>query len=306
VCAAVAPAVASAANPVFEHRGGPVVDRQVGARAGTTTFEVLRGLAEVSCRSGAAEGQLAAKSPQRTIAGLRFAFTHCTATNNVTGKTCPVHSPKAQASDEIVTSALQGSLVQVSTLESPTGAGLALAPKSVHAAFLTFQTPKGATCIPSPSKGATTVRVSGGAIAAVGRVNVEATTQPVYLEIEKGQYGETSQAIQHALGAPQLVLSSFGGIESPISSQIVLSFGEAVAISTLSGAAAHRSRSSPGGGGPNPPPPGVCTHSRCPACSVPVALPASASPSSRSRPRAPASPPAAPRGAWRRRSAISE
>ncbi len=232
ICTGASAAAAAGANPVFQHQGGPVADRQVSAHAGTTTFEVLRGLAEVTCRSGAAEGKLAAKSPQRTIAGLRFAFVHCTATNNVTGKTCSVHSPNAQASDEIVTSTLQGTLVQVSVLESPTGAGLALAPKSARAAFLSFQTPKGATCVPSPSKGTTTVRVSAGAIAAVGRVNVEAATQPVYLEIEKGPYGETSQAIQHALGAPQLVLSSFGGIESPISSQIVLGFGEGVAIST--------------------------------------------------------------------------
>jgi hypothetical protein len=231
-CAAAVPATATAANPLFEHGGGPVADRRVSAHAGPTTFEVLRGLAEVSCRSGAAAGQLAAKGPQRTITGLRFAFVHCTATNNVTGKTCAVHSPKAQASDEILTSSLRGSLVQVGLKESPTGAGLALAPKSAHGAFLTLQTPKGATCIPSPSKGATTVRVSGGAIAAVAHVNVEAATQPVYLEIEKGPYGETSQAIQHALGTPQLVLSSFGGIESPIAGQIVLSFGEGVAIST--------------------------------------------------------------------------
>jgi hypothetical protein len=232
ICTGVSAAAAAGANPVFQHRGGVVVDRQVSVHAGTTTFEVLRGLAEVTCHSGMAAGKLAAKSPQRTIAGLRFAFAHCTATNNVTGKTCSVHSPKAQASDEIVTSSLQGILVQVSFLESPTGAGLALAPKSARTAFLSFQTPKGATCVPSPSKGATTVRVSGGAIAAVGRVNVEASTQPLYPEIEKGPYGETSQAIQHALGAPQLVLSSFGGIESPISSQLVLGFGEGVAIST--------------------------------------------------------------------------
>lgn len=232
ICSGMGAASAAGANPVFQHHGGPVVDRQLSAHAATTTFEVLRGLAEVTCRSGAAEGRLAAKSPQRTITGLRFAFAQCTATNNVTGKSCPVHSPKAQASDEIVTSSLRGSLVQVSFLESASGAGLALAPESSKAAFLSFQTPKGATCVPSPSKGATTVRVSGGAIAAVARVNVEAATQPVNLEIEKGPYGETSQAIQHALGAPQLVLSSFGGIESPISSHIVLRFGEGVAIST--------------------------------------------------------------------------
>lgn len=223
---------AAAANPTFSHRGGPVVARHVDATLSTTTFEVLRGLAEVTCRSGSATGAIAGYGEQRTIAGLRLVLDRCTATNNVTGETCAVHSPKSAASNEIVTSTLQGTLVQVSFLESPTGAGLALAPKSPRSAFLTFQTPKGAGCIPSPKRGSTTVRVSGGVIAAVGRVNVEASTQPFYLEVDRGPYGETGQAIQHALGAPQLVLSSFGSIESPISGQILLRFAEGVAITT--------------------------------------------------------------------------
>lgn len=231
ICATGLAATAQA-TPVFLHKGGPVKARQVSLRAGETTFEVLRGLAQVSCRSGTATGQLAAgKSAQRTISGVRFVFADCTASNNVTGKTCSVHSPSTKGSDEIMTSGLQASLVQVSFLESPTRVGLAFSPKSAKADFLTFQTPKEAGCVPSPNKGTTTIHVSGGVIAAVARVNVEGATQPVYLEVEKGPYGETSQAIQHAFGAPQLVLSSFGGIESPISGDIVLTFQEGVQIS---------------------------------------------------------------------------
>jgi hypothetical protein len=230
ICAvAVAPAGAAGA-PVFLHHAGAVQARRVTAHAGSTTFEVLRGLAQVTCRSAAAEGQIAGKSNQSLITGLRFALAHCEATNNVTAKTCPVHSGKAQASDEIVTGKLQGRLVDVSFLQAPTGVGLALAPKSAHAPFLSFQVPKGSGCVPLPGKGATTIPVFGGAIAAVGRVNVQATSLPLYLEVERGPYGETSQAIQHALGAPQLVLSSFGGIESPISSEIALSFQEGVEV----------------------------------------------------------------------------
>jgi hypothetical protein len=109
---------------------------------------------------------------------------------------------------------------------------VALTASGADASFLSFVVPKAAGCVPLPGNRATTIAVYGGVIAAVGRVDHEASTQPRYLEVERGAYGEASQAIQHALGAPQLLLSSFGAIESPISSDITLSFGEGVEITS--------------------------------------------------------------------------
>jgi hypothetical protein len=229
--AALGTTALAAGTPVFLHRGGAVRERAVDAHVGVTIFEVLRGLAQVTCKSGSAVGKLAGGSNQSSITGLRFALVGCSAQNNVTGKTCTVKSAKAQASNEIVTNKLQGRLVDVARAEATSGVGLALAPKSAYAAFLTFEVPKGSGCVPLPKPGGGSIPVSGGAIAEVGRVGVEASTQPLYLEVEKGAYGETSQAIQHALGAPQLVLTSFGGIESPIASDLTLTFAESVEIS---------------------------------------------------------------------------
>ncbi|HTA36538.1 MAG TPA: hypothetical protein VK761_07475 [Solirubrobacteraceae bacterium] len=231
VCAVLSATALAAGTPVFLHRGGAVHERTVDARVGVTSFEVLRGLAQVTCKSGSAVGKLAGGSNQRSISGVRFALVGCSAQNNVTGRTCTVKSAKAQASDEIVTNKLQGRLVEVAHAEATSGVGLALAPKGAHAAFLTFQVPKGSGCVPLPKPAGGSIPVSGGAIAEVGHVGVEATTQPLYLEVEKGAYGETSQAIQHALGAPQLVLMSFGGIESPIAGDLTLTFAESVEIS---------------------------------------------------------------------------
>src|SRR6185437_2420299 len=64
-------------------------------------------------------------------------------------------------------------------------------------------------------------------------------------------------------------------------------------------------------GGPYPPPPGVSMRSRSPGRSLPVTFagsPRGGSPGTirLSRPGAPGRPPCAPRGAWRRRSPISE
>ena len=56
----------------------------------------------------------------------------------------------------------------------------------------------------------------------------------------------------------------------------------------------------------SPPPPGVSMRSRWPGASVPVSLPGIAGRRSGRAPGRPGSPPSAPRGACRRRSAISE
>src|SRR5919199_6068096 len=59
-------------------------------------------------------------------------------------------------------------------------------------------------------------------------------------------------------------------------------------------------------GAPCPPPPGVSIRRRVPLRSLPDALGATSSPSTRLRPHAPSPPPSAPGGGWRRRSVSSE
>lgn len=224
-----APALA-AAVPTFVHDGGPVRQRAVSEQAGTTTFEVLRGLAQVTCRSGSAGGKIAGSANQDLIESVRFTFEDCTATNNVNQSTCPVHSAGAATEGQIVSSKLHARLVTVSALEAPTRVGLAFAPASASVPFLSFQVPKGSKCVPLPDKSARTVQVDGGVIAAVARVDVEAKTNKLALLVERGPYGEASQAIQHAESAPQEVLSSFGEIESPLASEVQLTFQEGVEI----------------------------------------------------------------------------
>src|SRR5207253_7942712 len=64
-----------------------------------------------------------------------------------------------------------------------------------------------------------------------------------------------------------------------------------------------RSESSPPPPPPQPPPPGVSTRNTSPGSSDTLTLGARGTPFKSVRPRAPSRPPAAPRGAWRRRSA---
>lgn len=222
-----------ASSLVFLHKGGRVVKRQLHERANITTFEVLKGLAQVTCQSGTAGGEIVGGVNQYLVTGIQITFKRCLAKNNANGRTCPVHSPGpsgGRAKNQIVTNKLRGELVGVAREEAVTGTGLLISPASAGGPFLTFETQQDDNCLPVPKERDHKVPVFGGVIAEVTVVNREVGADPLVLEIAVGPYGETSQVIQHPLGAGQRVLTAFGGIESPIRSSISMAFQERVEV----------------------------------------------------------------------------
>jgi hypothetical protein len=224
-CAAAGDA---AAAPVFLHEGLPVTKTHVKLVAANTSLELLEGIAEVSCRSAKAQGTIAGHFEQQSISGLRLTLRSCIARNNSSGRSCAVHGP-AGAGRAIVSSALNAELVPVAFRESFSGVGLALRPASPNKPFLVLEASAGG-CLPTPRSGQHRVPVSGGVIGEIGNTFGETRTNSAYFATDVGGYFETSQAIQHPLSAPQLVLSAYGGIEAPLRSFISMKFAQPVQI----------------------------------------------------------------------------